>query len=160
MTDIKKIKPNGNFKSGVFAPLNPEKYIGDNNNIICRSSWEYRFCKYCDSNPLILKWSSEPLPIPYYNPLDQKDHKYHVDFYMRVQQENGEQQEWLIEVKPQRQHEKPVFEGSKTNEKLKSYNDKMKVWITNQAKFKAAKIWAEARGMKFGVVNENFLFNK
>jgi hypothetical protein len=36
----------------------------------------------------------------------------------------------------------------------------MKVWITNQAKFKAAKIWAEARGMKFGVVNENFLFNK
>jgi hypothetical protein len=35
MTDIKKIKPNGNFKSGVFAPLNPEKYIGDINIISC-----------------------------------------------------------------------------------------------------------------------------
>jgi hypothetical protein len=34
----------------------------------------------------------------------------------------------------------------------------MQVWITNQAKFKAAKHWAEARGMKFGVVDENFLF--
>jgi hypothetical protein len=34
----------------------------------------------------------------------------------------------------------------------------MQVWITNQAKFKAAKSWASARGMRFGVVDENFLF--
>jgi hypothetical protein len=34
----------------------------------------------------------------------------------------------------------------------------MQVWITNQAKFKAAQRWAEARGYKFGVIDENFLF--
>ena len=34
----------------------------------------------------------------------------------------------------------------------------MQIWITNQAKFKAAKAWAQARGMRFGVVDENFLF--
>jgi hypothetical protein len=35
----------------------------------------------------------------------------------------------------------------------------MKIWITNQAKFKAAKEWAFKRGFRFGVVDEKFLFN-
>jgi hypothetical protein len=34
----------------------------------------------------------------------------------------------------------------------------MQIWITNQAKFKAAKEWAEKRNFRFGVVDENFLF--
>ena len=42
--------------------------------------------------------------------------------------------------------------------KLKSYNRNMQIWITNQAKFKAAKEWAEKRGYRFGVIDENFLF--
>ena len=42
--------------------------------------------------------------------------------------------------------------------KLKSYNRNMQIWITNQAKFKAAREWAEKRDFKFGVVDENFLF--
>lgn len=158
MTDIKKIKPNGDYKSGLFVPLNPMKYIGDINNIICRSSWEFRFCKYCDTNQSIIKWGSEPLVIPYYNPLDKKEHKYNVDFYMKVLQEDGEEKEWIIEIKPESQTKKPILEGSSTLPKLKSYNYKMQVWITNQAKFKYAKMWAEARGMRFGVVDENFLF--
>lgn len=159
MTDIKKIKPNGDYKSGIYVPLNPEKYIGDVHNIICRSSWEFRFCKYCDSNERILKWSSEPVKIPYYNPLDKKEHNYNVDFYIRVLQDNEEEQEWIIEIKPESQFKKPILEGkNSTLLKLKSYNHKMQVWITNQAKFKAAKTWAEGRGFKFGVVDENFLF--
>jgi hypothetical protein len=159
MTDIKKIKPNGDYKSGIYVPLNPEKYIGDIHNIICRSSWEFRFCKYCDSNERILKWSSEPVKIPYYNPLDKKEHNYNVDFYIKVLQDNGSEQEWIIEIKPESQFKKPILEGkNSTLIKLKSYNHKMQVWITNQAKFKAAKLWAEGRGFKFGVVDENFLF--
>ena len=43
MTDIKKVKPNGEYRSGKYEPKNPEKYIGDIHNIIYRSSWEYRF---------------------------------------------------------------------------------------------------------------------
>ena len=45
-----------------------------------------------------------------------------------------------------------------TLKKLEKYNYDMKVWITNQAKFKAAKEWAAKRGFKFGVIDENFLF--
>jgi len=156
---IKKIKPQGNFKSGLYVPKNPEKYIGDIHKIICRSSWEYRFCTYCDLNESILKWSSEPMAIDYYNPLDKKEHKYYVDFYIKSGTGIGENyEEWIIEVKPEKQYQKPIYEGNMTTAKLKSYNYKMQVYIVNQAKFKAATEWAKKRGFKFKVVNENFLF--
>lgn len=158
MVDIKKVKPNGEYKSGLFAPVNTDKYIGDIHNIIYRSSWEYRFCMYCDTNDSITKWSSEPISIDYYNPLDKKEHKYNVDFYIKVVKDDGQEQEWLIEIKPEKQKTKPLYEGSMTLQKLKSYNRNMQIWITNQAKFKAAKIWSEKRGFKFGVIDENFLF--
>jgi hypothetical protein len=158
MVDIKKVKPNGDHKSGKYAPRNPDKYIGDIHNIIYRSSWEYRFCIYCDTNDSILKWSSEPVAIDYYNPLDKKDHKYNVDFYIKVQREDQTEQDWIIEIKPENQTKKPIYEGVNTLAKLKSYNRNMQIWITNQAKFKSAKVWAEKRGYKFGVVDENFLF--
>ena len=158
MPDIKKIKPNGEYKSGKYEPRNPEKYIGDIHNIIYRSSWEYRFCTYCDTNDSIVKWSSEPIAIEYYNSLDKKEHKYNVDFYIKVVKESGDAQEWIIEIKPENQTKKPIYEGKMTIAKLKSYNRNMQIWITNQAKFKAAKIWAEKRGYKFGVIDENFLF--
>ena len=158
MVDIKKVKTNGEYRSGKYEPRNPEKYIGDIHNIIYRSSWEHRFCTYCDTNELILKWSSEPIAIDYYNPLDKKDHKYNVDFYIKVLKESGEEQDWIIEIKPEKQTKKPIYEGVNTLSKLKSYNRNMQIWITNQAKFKAAKEWALKRGFKFGVIDENFLF--
>jgi hypothetical protein len=158
MPDIKKVKPNGEYKSGKFVPRNPDKYIGDIHNIIFRSSWEKRFCIYCDTNESILKWSSEPLKIPYYNPLDKKDHEYNVDFYMKTLNVDGTEQEWIIEIKPEKQTIKPVYEGNMTTPKLKAYNRNMQIWITNQAKFKAANLWAEKRGFKFGIINEKFLF--
>jgi hypothetical protein len=158
MVDIKKVKPNGEYRSGKYEPRNPEKYIGDIHNIIYRSSWEYRFCTYCDTNESILKWSSEPVSIDYYNPLDKKDHKYNVDFYIKVLKESGEEQDWIIEIKPENQTKKPIYESVNTLSKLKSYNRNMQIWITNQAKFKAAKEWASKRGFKFGVIDENFLF--
>jgi hypothetical protein len=63
-----------------------------------------------------------------------------------------------VEVKPESHFKKPLLEGNATLQKLKSYNHKMQVWITNQAKFKAAQKWADARGYRFGVIDENFLF--
>jgi hypothetical protein len=157
---IKKVKPNGNFKSGLFKPVNPDKYVGDPHKIIYRSSWEQRFCNYCDRNENVIKWSSEPLSIDYWNPLDQKMHKYYVDFYIKTLNSDGSNQEWIIEVKPESQTQRPLYEGNMTAKKLESYNYNMKVWITNQAKFKAAKEWAKKRGFRFGVVDEKFLFNR
>ena len=157
--DIKKLKPNGPWKSGKYYPVNPEKYIGDTYNIIYRSSWEYKFCQYCDINPNITKWSSEPTCIPYWSPVDKKEHKYYVDYYIQVKK--GEIYEnWLIEIKPEDQYSlssRPVLEGNVTEKKLKNYNYKLKTWIINRAKFEAATRYAESRGYKFGAINEKFL---
>ena len=39
-----------------YRPQYPKKYKGDASNIICRSSWERKFCSWCDSNKNIIEW--------------------------------------------------------------------------------------------------------
>jgi hypothetical protein len=159
--DIKKLKPNGKWKSGKYFPNNPEKYIGDIHNIIYRSSWERKFCQYCDINPNILKWSSEPLSIPYWSPIDKKEHKYFVDYYIQVKKADQTVENWFIEIKPENQYDitkrpqEPI--GNLTEKKIRNYNEKLKTWIINRAKFEAATRFAEARGYKFGAINESFI---
>jgi len=67
-----------------WYPTHPEKYNGDPNKIILRSSWEKRFCKFVDTNPNVIKWSSEAFRIPYISPLDGKLHNYIPDNLMTV----------------------------------------------------------------------------
>ena len=38
----------------LFKPSKPRKYKGNPNNIICRSSWERKFCNWCDKNENIV----------------------------------------------------------------------------------------------------------
>ena len=71
-----------NTLKGKYIPKNSAKYRGDYRNIIYRSSWELKFMKYCDGNPSILEWGSEEIIIPYRSPLDNKIHRYFVDFYI------------------------------------------------------------------------------
>jgi hypothetical protein len=160
--NIKKVKPSEKYTSGLYRVKNPRKYIGDIDNIICRSSWEYRFCMYCDTTEDIVKWSSEheSLCVDYYNPIDNKMHKYWVDYYVKIKRVDYFE-EWMLEVKPQREYhkdKKPILEGNESAKKLATYNRELKIWIINQAKFKAAQDFAKKRGIKFGVVDEDFLF--
>jgi hypothetical protein len=163
MSGIKSNKPSakGNYRQGYYKIQNVEKYAGDPTQIIYRSSWEHRFCCYCDNSNEIIKWSSEPIGIPYVSPLDNKQHTYYVDFYMRIETEDGTLIDYLVEVKPKASLEKPIMESSKPSvQQLKNYNHSLKTWITNRAKFSAAKQYAENMGYNFIVVTETFLFNK
>jgi hypothetical protein len=166
MSGIKSNKPNprGAYRQGYYKLTNAEKYVGDPSKIIYRSSWEYRFCRYCDHTPEVLKWSSEPVAIPYFSPLDEpgriKPRNYYVDFYMRVKKGN-ETIDYLAEVKPSKSLQKPILEGVKhTTQKLKNYNYALQTWIVNRAKFSAAKQYAEKIGYKFILVTDEFLFGK
>lgn len=159
--NIKSVKPNGRFKSGKFIPRNPEKYIGDIYNIIYRSSWEGRFCQYCDQNLNILKWSSEPVEIKFWNPIDKNEHSYFPDYYIKVQKIDGTTEDWIIEIKPSAQYQlekKPVLSGRLTEKRIRSHNDQMQVWIINRAKFDAATRFAKHNGYRFGAIDENFIF--
>ena len=95
------------YHQGLFHPRHPEKYVGDVNNIVYRSSWELRFLQYCDSNDNIIQYASEEFSIPYLSPIDNKVHRYYPDYLIKVKESNGSIKKYVIEVKPKRQTEKP-----------------------------------------------------
>jgi hypothetical protein len=142
--------------SGKYTPKNPQKYKGNPNNIIWRSTWELRMLKFLDSNPSIIEWGSEEVVIPYVSPLDNKVHRYFVDFYVKVRSKSGTINKFLIEVKPFNQTIPP----KKPKRLTESYRSSVATYLVNGAKWEAAKRWAEERGMSFFIFTENELFNK
>lgn len=145
-------------RQGYFRPVNVEKYIGDSSKIIFRSSWEFKFLKWCDLSPTIVKYSSEPLGIPYLNPLDKKGHIYYIDFYVKVKKTDGTTEDYLVEVKPTKYVVAPKKPDRMTDKATANYVYAAKQYIVNQAKFEAAKNFASQKGIKFGIITENFLF--
>lgn len=149
----------GRPRQGYFKPVNPDKYIGTQLPIF-RSSWEFKFLKWCDLSPTVLKYSSEPFSITYYNPLDKRPHQYYIDFYIIVADKEGNQHQYLVEVKPLKYIEPPVRPERMTDKQTANYLYAAKQYIVNQAKFQAAREFAKERGVKFGIITENFLFNE
>lgn len=158
--DIKNLVPRKNsvYKQDYYAVQNPNKYIGPLNKCIYRSSYELKFMKHCDSSDRVIKWSSEPLAIDYFDPIKQVMKPYNVDFYMKVEDELGNTKEYIVEVKPFRQLSPPEQPKRRTLKMINSYNEAMKTYIINYSKFNAAKLYAESRGWEFIVVSEKYIF--
>ena len=131
-----------------FIPRNPGKYMGNPNNIFCRSSWELVVCKFFDTHPSIYKWSSEEIRIPYIKPTDGKVHHYFPDFLVVYKDKDGNMLKELIEVKP--------LKETVLTEKSSNY-DKMNILI-NRAKWDAAEAFCAQHGMTFRVLTEASLF--
>lgn len=132
-----------------YIPRNPSKYIGDPNNIVCRSSWERKFAKWADMHPDVVKWFSEEMHVEYWSPVDQKTHRYFPDFGMVLS--NG--QRYVLEVKPYYQCIKPV-QGKK---RPKTFLNECMTYEVNQAKWRAAKALFEKQGIQFKVITEHDL---
>ena len=137
----------------LFKPSFPKKYKGDATNIICRSTWERKFCNWCDLNESILEWGSEEFWIPYRSPIDNKTHRYFPDFIIKVKESTGEVKTYVIEVKPKRQTKPPI----KKKRVSKSYLYEMKTYSVNQAKWSAANEWCKDRRIEFKIITENEL---
>ncbi len=138
---------------GRFFPKNIHKYRGDYKNIIYRSSWELKFMKYCDERSNILEWGSEEIVIPYRSPLDNRVHRYFVDFYVKVKDSNNTIKKYLIEIKPKKQTVEPKIPKRKT----KSYVYEVTEYVKNQAKWSAAKDFCLDRNWQFMVLTEDNL---
>jgi hypothetical protein len=136
-----------------YKPEYPKKYKGDANNIICRSSWERRFCRWCDLNENIISWGSEEFWIPYVSPVDNRVHRYFPDFIIKVKEQTGEIKTYVIEVKPKKQTVPPKQKSRVT----KSFLHEAKTYAVNQAKWKAADEWCKDRLVQFKVITENEL---
>ena len=138
---------------GKYKPTYPEKYLGDPTNIIYRSLWERKFCKYCDLNDSIIKWASEEITIPYRSPIDNRIHRYFPDFYIKYRDSDGKIKNSLIEIKPLKQTIPPV----KPSRQTKKYISEAYEYAKNQAKWKVAREFCEDRQWEFKVLTENEL---
>ena len=135
-----------------YRVKNPHKYSGDLRNVICRSSWEYHFCKFCDLHPSVIVFGSEHTQtvIPYVSPIDNKVHSYYPDFIMKMRTAKGDTPTYLIEIKPHAETMPPKEPKRKT----KSYKEALKVYAVNSAKWEAARKWCAARGVIFKILTE------
>ncbi len=144
--NIKNMKPkNSYYKSCIINPKKCRKYADKyaNEPIICRSGLEQQFVMYCENNPKIIKWASEPIKIPYFSRLDKKMCNYYPDYII----ENAKGNKVIVEVKPENQTVKPDMTDTLW---LKEQ------WVKNNDKWNAAKAFAEANNMKFIIVTEKF----
>ena len=146
---------------GEYKPLNSLKYKGKY-PIIYRSSWELRLCKFFDQNDNVIKWSSESVIVPYYNPITQRQHRYFPDFTVEYYDKEGTLIKEMIEVKPEK--DAAIAEGRKAppnrgkKQSTRSYMSQMATHVRNTAKWDAAKVTAAKLGYRFRVITEKDLF--
>ncbi|CAB4221305.1 head completion protein [uncultured Caudovirales phage] len=135
------------YAQGKYQIKHIEKYIGKKTPTY-RSSWEFSFCTFCDNNPAVIQWASEPFMIPYRNPLTGKNTIYVPDFLMIYIDKSQKKHAEVIEVKPMKE----------TNfESAKSVRDKAAVAL-NMAKWAAARAFCANSGMVFRIVTEHDIY--
>jgi hypothetical protein len=137
---------------GRFKPKNPQKYKGDANNIIYRSTWEIKVMNYLDDNPNVIWWGSEELPIPYLSPVDKKKHRYFPDFIAKMRKADGTVMTYIIEVKPEKQTQPPT-----QKRKTKTYLQEVITYEINKAKWYAAEEFCKDHGWQFQILTEKHL---
>jgi len=135
-----------------YTPQNIQKYVGNPNNIICRSLWERKFCKYLDTNPNILRWSSEEIKIPYISTIDKSIHHYYPDFVFEAKN-TDKIDTFMVEIKPKKQTIEP-----KSKKNKKTYLQESITFEINKCKWAAAKKYCEQHGWIFKIITEDQLF--
>ena len=137
---------------GRFKPKNPQKYKGDPNKIIYRSTWEVKVMNYLDENPNVIWWGSEELPIPYISPVDKKRHRYFPDFIAKMRKADGTVMTYVIEVKPEKQTQPPT-----QKRKTKTFLQETITYEVNKAKWYAAEEFCKDHGWQFQILTERHL---
>lgn len=135
------------FAQDFYNPKNPKKYVGKG-RIRYRSSWELAFMNFCDNNEHILEWASEPIRIPYTNPITGKKTTYVPDFLIAYRNKRNQVVAELIEIKPKKQS---IVESKMSNK------DKAIVAV-NYAKWDAATKFCKKQGLIFRVITEEDIF--
>jgi hypothetical protein len=138
-----------NFRQGFYEVKNSQKYVG-NGKPKFRSGWEMTFMMFLDSNDNVISWASEPVRIPYRNPLTGKTTMYVPDFIVTYRGPRETVRAELIEIKPKKQ--------SLIESKMKD-RDRAIVAL-NYAKWHAATLWAKQNGLTFRVITEEQIFHQ
>lgn len=138
---------------GYFNIKYPQKYKGNIQNIIYRSSYELKLMNFLDRNPNVIQWASEEFFVPYKSPIDGKIHRYFPDFWVKKKNNQGITETIVIEVKPKNQIIPPVVR-TQIN---KQYLYEVQTWGINTAKWEAAEKYCLDKSWKFMIVTEKEL---
>lgn len=155
-----RAKPNmgQKYTQGVYNLINPEKYLGQPENIYFRSSWEYKLYFFLDNEPRVLKWNVEGTTIPYEIEINERwgTCRYHPDCYCEIQKLDGSISKTLLEIKPYAETIPPVYPKRVTAKSLENHEYRQKMFLRNLAKWTAAKKYCDKRGIDFHVMTEKF----
>jgi len=158
-----------NYDRRLYKLINPQKYFGPKTPEH-KSSFELRMMEWCDKNANVVKWAYEPYCIEYTfrtlsylpdwtaNLVDNKTHKYYIDFYVELIDNQGNTKSYVIEIKPNRMTTQPKEPKKKTRAAVVRYVNEMKEFIKNQNKWAVANEFCEKKGYVFKVLTENNLF--
>lgn len=138
------------FSQGVYKVKNLDKYVGSKAPTY-RSGWELTFMTFCDNNPSVQNWASEPVKIPYRDPLTGKQTVYVPDFLITYVDKNLKKHVEMIEIKPANQTLAEKVGKS-------AYNQSQ--YVKNMAKWEAANAWCRNQGIKFRIINETDIFHQ
>jgi len=138
------------WRQGQFVPKNKGKFIGS--KATYRSGLELKFFRFCDNNKNVIKWGSENVIVPYYSPLDDRMHRYYVDNYVVIKEDNVIKK-YLVEIKPSKQTKPPQTKYRKKQHLIYE----QKAYVINQAKWEAARKYSKKRGLSFIIVTEKEL---
>jgi hypothetical protein len=136
-----------------YHPVNPDKYVGDLKQIVFRSSWERHFFQFCDSSKNVLKWSSEPFAIPYWDASSEKMRRYFPDVYIEMKDSDDKVKRYVIEIKPYKQTIEPV----KRKKSTKTYLNECLTYTKNQSKWEYARKFCSKHDMEFMILTEKNL---
>ncbi len=134
---------------GKYVIRNPDKYVGDPDDVIYRSLWEKSAFKWCEDSPRVKRWNSEQVIIPYMCEADRKVCRYHLDLCV----EFADGRIVLVEIKPANQTKQP----KKRSRTTKKYLKEVAVYAKNQSKWKAAAAFAKKNGVEFEIWTEHQL---
>lgn len=156
-------RPNKNkaatkFKQGYYIPINKEKYMGNINAIVYRSSWERQFLMYLDTNEDITKYNSEGITIVYRD-TEGHSHRYYPDFYYEIKRKDNPNftDKVVVEIKPYKETQPPVSPKNESIKSLTNHEYAMRTYIKNKIKWSSAISWCERRGFKFLIITEHHL---
>lgn len=156
---------NSKYKQGNYLVQNTEKYIGSY-PVIYRSSWEFAFCKFCDINQNVIKWSAEGIEIPYQIVNSKthilETHRYYPDFYVETVNNNDKEtyNRLVIEIKPKSETEIPVQPKKQTLKMLENFEYAQMTYKKNLHKWAFTKEWCEKRNLHFKIITEDWLRSK
>jgi len=150
---------NTKYKQGKYKLRNTDKYKGNPSEIRYRSSWEFAFCNYLDTNDTVIKWSCEQ-PIITYQDLRNKVHRYYPDFYYeKLTNDDDRMERVIVEIKPSVELFPPEEPKKQTAKALENFEYSVRMHIKNKLKWSAAVEYAEKKGMKFVIITEKHLIN-